>query len=69
MIDKSFEQGHNEVAQLCRYYATNRLAFHAPGVKEAHVRQNLIDPFFEALGWDVRYDPDRAAISGGRAGG
>jgi type I restriction-modification system DNA methylase subunit len=54
MIDKSFEQGHNEVAQLCRYYATNRLAFHAPGVKEAHVRQNLIDPFFEALGWDVR---------------
>ena len=25
-----------------------------PGVKEAHVRQTLIDPLFEALGWDVR---------------
>jgi predicted type IV restriction endonuclease len=28
--------------------------FLAPVVKEVHVRQSLIDPFFEALGWDVR---------------
>ena len=32
----------------------NRQAFFTTGVKEAHVRQSLIDPFFEALGWDVR---------------
>jgi len=53
-MSKSFEQGKDEVARLCRYFATNSQAFLAPGVKEAHVRQSLIDPFFEALGWDVR---------------
>ncbi len=53
-MTKTFEQGKSEVAALCRYFATNREAFLAPGVKEAHVRQTLIDPFFEALGWDVR---------------
>ncbi|MGH7950133.1 MAG: Eco57I restriction-modification methylase domain-containing protein, partial [Candidatus Binataceae bacterium] len=52
-MSKVFEQGKEEVAQLCKYFATNRQAFLAPSVKEAHVRQSLIDPFFEALGWDV----------------
>ena len=51
---KTIDQGKEEVAKLCRYFATNRQAFLAPGVKEAHVRQSLIDPLFEALGWDVR---------------
>ncbi len=53
-MSKTFDQGKEEVAKLCRYFATNREPFHAPGVKEAHVRQSLIDPFLEALGWDVR---------------
>ncbi len=53
-MSKTFEQGKDEVAKLCRYFATNREAFLAPGVKEAHIRQTLIDPFFEGLGWDVR---------------
>ncbi|MBX9788971.1 MAG: Eco57I restriction-modification methylase domain-containing protein [Pirellulales bacterium] len=52
-MSKTFEQGRDEVAKLCQYFATNRNAFLAAGVKEAHIRQNLIDPFFEALGWDV----------------
>lgn len=50
---KSFEQGRDEIAELCGYFSTNRQSFLAPGVKEAHIRQTLIDPFFEALGWDV----------------
>jgi type I restriction-modification system DNA methylase subunit len=50
---KTFDHGKEEVTKLCRYFATNRQAFLAPGVKEAHVRQSLIDPLFEALGWDV----------------
>src|SRR5260370_8000616 len=50
---KTFDQAKEEVAKLCRYFTTNRQAFLAPGVKEAHVRQSLIDPLFEALGWDV----------------
>ena len=35
---------------MCQYFATNRQAFLAPGVKEAHVRQTLIDPFWSP--WD-----------------
>jgi CBS domain-containing protein len=55
-MSKTFDQGKDEVANLCQYFTTNRQSFLAPGVKEAHVRQSLIDPFFEALGWDVRND-------------
>jgi SAM-dependent methyltransferase len=53
-MNKTFEQGREEITRLCRYFATNRQAFLAPGVKEADIRQSLIDPLFEALGWDVR---------------
>jgi hypothetical protein len=53
-MNKTFDQGKDEVSKLCQYFATNQKAFLSPGVKEAHVRQSLIDPFFEALGWDVR---------------
>ena len=52
-MNKTFDQSKGEIAKLCRYFDTNRHSFLAPGVKEAHVRQSLIDPFFEALGWDV----------------
>ncbi len=50
---KTIGQGKEAVTKLCRYFTTNRQAFLAPGVKEAHIRQSLIDPLFEALGWDV----------------
>ncbi|MCX6553514.1 MAG: N-6 DNA methylase [Candidatus Aminicenantes bacterium] len=53
-MSKTFEQGREEVAKLCKYFADNRHDFFTLGVKEAHVRQSLIDPFFEALGWDMR---------------
>ncbi len=53
-MNKTFEQGKEEVAKLCQHFTANRQAFFAPGIKEAHIRQMLIDPFFEALGWDVR---------------
>jgi SAM-dependent methyltransferase len=52
-MSKTFDQGKDEVAALCDYFAKNRLAFCAPNRKEAHVRQDLIDPLFRALGWDV----------------
>ena len=52
-MSKTFEQGKDEVAGLCDYFAKNRAAFRAAGTKEDHVRQNLIDPLFRALGWDV----------------
>ncbi|HOX37225.1 MAG TPA: N-6 DNA methylase [Candidatus Brocadiia bacterium] len=52
-MGKTFEQGREAIEKLCQYYSTNREKFLEPGVKEAHVRLNLIDPLFEALGWDV----------------
>lgn len=51
---KTIDQGKETVAALCRYFTTNQRMFLATGMKEAHVRQTLIDPLFEALGWDVR---------------
>ena len=53
-MSKTFDQGREEIAKLCEYFAINQRSFLATGVKEAHVRQMLVDPFFEALGWDVR---------------
>ncbi|MCX7045117.1 MAG: N-6 DNA methylase [Candidatus Sumerlaeota bacterium] len=50
---KTFEHGKEEIIKLTEYFRTNRGAFFADGVKEAQVRQNLIDPLFEALGWDT----------------
>ncbi len=56
----TIDQGKEEVARLCRYFATNRQAYHAPGYKEARVRNSLIDPLFEALGWRLGGDPATA---------
>jgi hypothetical protein len=53
-MSKAIEQGKAEIAKLCRFFSTNHQAFLAPGVNEAHVRQSLIVPLFEGLGWDVR---------------
>jgi Eco57I restriction-modification methylase/TaqI-like C-terminal specificity domain len=50
---KTFSEGQDKIAELCAYFDTNHQNFLAAGVKEAHVRQSLIDPFFLALGWDV----------------
>jgi len=59
-MTKAFDQSLDEIARLVKHYRTNRAACHAPGYKEAHARQNLIDPLFIALDWDV-YNTQRAA--------
>jgi type I restriction-modification system DNA methylase subunit len=51
-MGKTFDEGKEEVARLCKYFHTNQDEFHAQN--EAQTRQQLIDPLFEALGWDVR---------------
>jgi type I restriction-modification system DNA methylase subunit len=43
-----------EIQKLVHYFADNIYQLKAPSFNEAQVRQQLIDPFFEALGWDVR---------------
>ena len=58
-MNKTFEQGREEIVRLCASFDPQ--AFRAPEVKEADVRQSLIDPFFEALGWDV-HNTEQAAL-------
>jgi type I restriction-modification system DNA methylase subunit len=52
-VGKTASEGKESVAKLCAYFSKNVQSYRAPGIKEAHVRQSLIDPLFEALGWDV----------------
>ena len=59
-MDFNFQQGKDLIAQKVKQFAANRAVYLAPAYKEAHARQELIDPFFEALGWDVR-NTERAA--------
>ena len=56
----TFEQSKDAIAQLVKHFAANREAYRAPAYKEAHARQEFIDPFFLALGWDV-HNSQRAA--------
>jgi len=49
----TFDTSKNDVARLVQHFRTNQAAFRAPGYKEAQARQEFIDPFFVALGWDV----------------
>jgi len=41
------------MAGLVKQFRAHRAAYHVPDYKEAHARQDLIDPLFGALGWDV----------------
>ena len=52
-MSRTFEQGKVEVAELVRHFANNREAYHGANYKEAHARQEFIDPLFSALGWDA----------------
>jgi hypothetical protein len=54
-------EAQDEVAALVQQYRTNLNAYRAPGYKEAHARQHLIDPLLIALGWDVHIDFTNAA--------
>lgn len=49
----TFQESKDEVARIVKYFAGNRPAFLLPAYKEAHARQELIDPLFAALNWDV----------------
>jgi predicted type IV restriction endonuclease len=42
------------VAELVRFYDDNVRDYEAGGYKEARARNDLIDPLFKELGWDVR---------------
>ena len=41
------------IHQLVAKFAENREAYRSDKYKEAQLRQEFIDKFFEALGWDI----------------
>jgi len=42
------------LAQLIKKYEANREAYLKPEYKEAQLRIDFLDPFFELLGWDIK---------------
>ncbi len=42
-----------EVIDLVEHFEREADAFRSPSYSEAHLRHQFLDPFFEALGWDV----------------
>ena len=50
------------IQQLVAKFTANRDAYRSGKYNEAQLRQEFLDPFFEALGWDVynkkSYSPD-----------
>ena len=48
------------IIDLVARFSANRESYCAPTYKEAHVRQEFINPFFEALGWDMANRQDFA---------
>ena len=50
-MGKTFDEGQDAIAKLCQHFQENKEEFLA--LKEVQICQYLINPFFEALGWDV----------------
>lgn len=44
----------DRVVELVERFQENEAAYRASSYKEAHIRQDFLDPFFECLGWDLR---------------
>ena len=52
----TLESAHAKVLTLVDDFETHRHAFLSPDYSEARVRQDFIDKFLDALGWDVSHD-------------
>ncbi len=48
------------VRQLVQRFEEHKVAYHSPSYNEAQLRQEFLNPFFEALGWDVSNKKDYA---------
>jgi type I restriction-modification system DNA methylase subunit len=47
---------HNKINQLVKHFRDQETAYLSPGYQESQIRQDFIDKFFTALGWDVTHD-------------
>lgn len=55
----SLETAHEIVKQLIKDFESNKHHYLSPSYSEAEVRQDFIDKFFTALGWDVTHQYQR----------
>jgi adenine-specific DNA-methyltransferase len=53
MIAKTFTDSFIEVQKLVRVFQANSAHYLSSKYQEAEVRQEFLDKFFVALGWDV----------------
>jgi hypothetical protein len=54
MLNTQYQSAKTEVERLVERFARNLDVYKRAEYKETQVRVEFIDPFFEALGWDVR---------------
>jgi len=50
----------DEIRQLIERFERNIHSYRSPAYKEAQLRNEFVNPFFKALGWDVYNDEGRA---------
>jgi Alw26I/Eco31I/Esp3I family type II restriction m6 adenine DNA methyltransferase len=55
MIAQSFDESFNRVRQLVAKFRQGQQHYLSPAYNEAEARQDFIDDFWMALGWDVRH--------------
>ena len=53
MTTQSLDQAKRTIAERVEVFARNREQYRSADYKEAQLRVEFLDPFFEALGWDV----------------
>ncbi len=53
-IAGSIDEARAQVRELVERFGRNLDAYKRPDYLETRVRVEFVDPFFEALGWDVR---------------
>ncbi len=49
-------ESYNRIKQLVEQFKSQEAAYLSPGYQESQVRQDFIDKFFTALGWDVTHE-------------
>jgi len=54
-MNTSFQAAFEQVQKLVADFKANESAYLEPAYSEAQVRQDFIDKFFTALGWDVAH--------------
>jgi len=50
---KTEDQLPDRILELVERFENNLEAYKSPAYKEAQLRQEFLNPFFKALGWDV----------------